>query len=37
MGEADPEAEEVLSKAVKLDPTLVEAWNELGKVQDWLL
>jgi len=31
MGEADPEAEEVLSKAVKLDPTLVEAWNELGE------
>ncbi|XP_077154196.1 tetratricopeptide repeat protein 5 isoform X1 [Ranitomeya variabilis] len=26
------EAEEVLSKAVKLDPGLVEAWNELGEV-----
>ncbi|CAG2064964.1 unnamed protein product, partial [Timema podura] len=25
-----PQAEAALSKAVKLDPTLVEAWNELG-------
>lgn len=25
------EAEELLSKAIKLDPKLVEAWNELGK------
>lgn len=25
------EAEELLSKAVKLDPKLVEAWNELGE------
>lgn len=27
-----PEAEEVLSKAVKLDPGLVEGWNQLGEV-----
>ncbi|XP_068097860.1 tetratricopeptide repeat protein 5 isoform X2 [Hyperolius riggenbachi] len=27
-----PEAEELLSKAVKLDPGLVEAWNQLGEV-----
>ena len=26
-----PEAEKLLSRAVKLDPTLVEAWNELGE------
>ncbi|KAM4052733.1 tetratricopeptide repeat protein 5 [Anomaloglossus baeobatrachus] len=26
------EAEDVLSKAVKLDPDLVEAWNQLGEV-----
>jgi hypothetical protein len=26
------EAETVLSKAVKLDPTNVEAWNDLGEV-----
>ncbi|XP_075685115.1 tetratricopeptide repeat protein 5 isoform X4 [Rhinoderma darwinii] len=26
------EAEEVLSKAVKLDPDLLEAWNQLGEV-----
>lgn len=25
------EAEDLLSKAVKLDPKLVEAWNELGE------
>lgn len=25
------EAEELLSKAIKLDPKLVEAWNELGE------
>jgi tetratricopeptide (TPR) repeat protein len=25
------EAEELLSRAVKLDPKLVEAWNELGE------
>ena len=25
------EAEEVLSRAVKLDPKLVDAWNELGE------
>lgn len=24
------EAEELLSKAIKLDPKLVDAWNELG-------
>lgn len=27
----DSQAEEALSKAVKLDPKLVEAWNELGE------
>ncbi|KAM4808627.1 tetratricopeptide repeat protein 5 [Rhinophrynus dorsalis] len=27
-----PEAEECLSKAVKLDPGLVEGWNQLGEV-----
>lgn len=27
-----PEADELLSKAVKLDPGLVEAWNQLGEV-----
>lgn len=27
----DPLSEEALSKAVKLDPKLVEAWNELGE------
>lgn len=27
-----PKAEELLSKAVKLEPTLVEAWNQLGEV-----
>ncbi|XP_068083092.1 tetratricopeptide repeat protein 5 [Anabrus simplex] len=27
----DIQAEEILSKAVKLDPKLVEAWNELGE------
>ena len=27
----DPKAEEHLSKAVKLDPKLVEAWNHLGE------
>ncbi|XP_043914397.1 tetratricopeptide repeat protein 5 [Protopterus annectens] len=27
-----PKAEEALAKAVKLDPTLVEAWNQLGEV-----
>ncbi|KAG8596470.1 hypothetical protein GDO81_001921 [Engystomops pustulosus] len=27
-----PDAEEVLSKAVKLDPGLVEGWNQLGEV-----
>ena len=27
----DPKAEEHLSKAVKLDPKLVEAWNQLGE------
>ena len=26
-----PESEEALSKAVKLDPKLVEAWNQLGE------
>lgn len=25
------EAEDLLSKAIKLDPKLVEAWNELGE------
>lgn len=27
----NPEAEELLAKAVKLDPELVEAWNQLGE------
>lgn len=27
----NPEAEEALSKAIKLDPSLVNAWNELGE------
>lgn len=27
-----PRAEELLSKAVKLEPKLVEAWNQLGEV-----
>ncbi|XP_072357697.1 tetratricopeptide repeat protein 5 [Scyliorhinus torazame] len=27
-----PQAEEALSRAVKLDPSLVEAWNQLGEV-----
>ncbi len=27
----DPEAENLLSKAVKLDPAMIEAWNELGE------
>ena len=27
----DHHAEECLSKAVKLDPSLIEAWNELGE------
>lgn len=27
-----PKAEELLSKAVKLEPKLVEAWNQLGEV-----
>uniref|UniRef100_A0A8C4YAA6 Uncharacterized protein n=1 Tax=Gopherus evgoodei TaxID=1825980 RepID=A0A8C4YAA6_9SAUR len=26
-----PQAEELLAKAVKLDPELVEAWNQLGE------
>lgn len=26
-----PQAEELLSKSVKLDPKLIEAWNELGE------
>lgn len=38
-GDYSPEAEVVLSKAVKLRPNLVEAWNELGECymmkQDW--
>ncbi|GLV37229.1 hypothetical protein CBL_01941 [Carabus blaptoides fortunei] len=29
--EYSKEAEEILSKAIKLDPKLVEAWNELGE------
>ena len=29
--EYDTKAEENLSKAVKLDPKLVEAWNQLGE------
>ena len=31
MPEADAVAEESLSKALKLDPALIEAWNELGE------
>ena len=27
----NPEAETLLSRSVKLDPTFVEAWNELGE------
>lgn len=27
----DQHAEDCLSKAVKLDPSLIEAWNELGE------
>lgn len=27
----DKEAENLLSKSIKLDPKLVEAWNELGE------
>jgi len=38
-GDYSPEAEAILSKAVKLRPNLVEAWNELGECymmkQDW--
>jgi len=38
-GEYSPEAEATLSKAVKLSPDLVDAWNELGECymmkQDW--
>lgn len=30
--EYSPEAEVLLSKAVKLEPELVEAWNQLGEV-----
>ena len=30
-GEYSPEAEATLSKAVKLSPDLVDAWNELGE------
>ncbi|XP_005412100.1 PREDICTED: tetratricopeptide repeat protein 5 isoform X2 [Chinchilla lanigera] len=30
--EYSPKAEELLSKAVKLEPELVEAWNQLGEV-----
>lgn len=30
--EYSAQAEELLSKAVKLDPGLVEAWNQLGEV-----
>lgn len=26
-----PQAEELLSKSVKLDPKFIEAWNELGE------
>lgn len=29
--EYSKEAEEILSKAIKLDPKLVDAWNELGE------
>lgn len=31
MPDANPEAEESLSKALKLNPGLVDAWNELGE------
>jgi len=38
-GDFDSQAETVLSKAVKLNPTLVDAWNELGesymRKNDW--
>ena len=38
-GEYSPDAEATLSKAVKLNPDLVDAWNELGECymmkQDW--
>ena len=27
----DPRSVECLSKAIKLDPSLIEAWNELGE------
>ena len=30
-GEYSPDAEATLSKAVKLNPDLVDAWNELGE------
>lgn len=30
--EYSPQAEVLLSKAVKLEPELVEAWNQLGEV-----
>lgn len=29
--EYNKEAEDLLSKAIKLDPKLVDAWNELGE------
>ncbi|XP_069796975.1 tetratricopeptide repeat protein 5 isoform X2 [Narcine bancroftii] len=32
LGEYSPKAEEALSRAVKLEPSLVEAWNQLGEV-----
>jgi tetratricopeptide (TPR) repeat protein len=31
MPQHSKEAEDLLSRAVKLDPELVEAWNELGE------
>lgn len=31
MTQYDPSAAQALSKAVKLDPSLVDAWNELGE------
>lgn len=31
MPDVDPVAEESLSKALKLNPALIEAWNELGE------
>jgi tetratricopeptide (TPR) repeat protein len=31
MPQHSKEAEELLSRAVKLDPKLVDAWNELGE------